>query len=228
MVERLARRSDVEAVRVLTTCALDHATWKNHYPPGRERVAGVDVERFPVLFPRLRRAQTLLGWGAHAGPRLRALEAPWVVAQGPFAPALLRGIDRLERDFDAFVFFTYLYYPTVYGLPRIRRRALLVAFTPGSIVSLSGYFSTDDRYNHVMAGIRSGVVVEVYWESGKPETLGKAELPETFFPGSIISVSSYYSSDPSYNHVLVAHSAGKIHEIYWKSGQIGIEGHDQL
>ena len=126
VVERLARRSDVEAVRVLTTCALDHATWKNHYRPGLERVGGIEVERFPVTFPRLRRAQNVLGWGALKGPRLRALEAPWVVAQGPFAPGLLRALDRLESRFDAFVFFTYLYYPTVYGLPRIGRRALLV------------------------------------------------------------------------------------------------------
>ena len=126
VVEHLARRADVEQVRVLTTCALDHATWKNHYPPGSARVAGIEVERFPVVFPRLRTAQTLFGWGALKRLRLQALEAPWVVAQGPFAPGLVRGIDRLAADFDAFVFFTYLYYPTVYGLPRIRERSLLV------------------------------------------------------------------------------------------------------
>jgi glycosyltransferase involved in cell wall biosynthesis len=57
---------------------------------------------------------------------VQLLEAPWVVAQGPFAPGLVRGIDRLSPYFDAFVFFTYLYFPTVYGLPRIGERSLLV------------------------------------------------------------------------------------------------------
>jgi len=126
VVEHVARLAGVEEVRVLTTCALDHATWKNHYRPGREQVAGIEVERFPVVFPRLRTAQTLLGWGALRRPRLSLLEAPWVVAQGPFVPGLMRGIDRLASHFDAFVFFTYLYFPTVYGLPRVSERSLLV------------------------------------------------------------------------------------------------------
>jgi glycosyltransferase involved in cell wall biosynthesis len=126
VVEHLARRADVEEVRVLTTCALDHSTWKNHYPAGRERISGIEVERFPVVFPRLRNAQTVLGWGALRRRRLNLLEAPWVVAQGPFVPGLMRGIDRAASRFDAFVFFTYLYYPTVYGLPRIGERSVLV------------------------------------------------------------------------------------------------------
>jgi glycosyltransferase involved in cell wall biosynthesis len=126
VAEHLARRAGVEEVRVLTTCALDHATWKNHYRPGREQVAGVEVERFPVVFPRLRTAQTVLGWGAFRRPRVNLFEAPWVIAQGPFAPGLTRGIDRLASHFDAFVFFTYLYFPTVYGLPRVGERSLLV------------------------------------------------------------------------------------------------------
>jgi len=126
VVEHLVRRSEVEHVRVLTTCALDHATWKNHYPAGMTRVGAIEVERFPVVFPRLRQLQTLFGYGALKRLRVRALEAPWVVAQGPFVPGLLRAIERYAADFDAFVFFTYLYYPTVYGLPRVRERTLLV------------------------------------------------------------------------------------------------------
>jgi glycosyltransferase involved in cell wall biosynthesis len=126
VVEHLARRREVEQVRVLTTCALDHATWKNHYPPGLHRVGEIEVERFPVTFPRLRQLQTLLGYGALTRLRLRPLEAPWVIAQGPFAPGLVRAVERAVPVFDAFVFFTYLYHPTVYGVPRVRERALLI------------------------------------------------------------------------------------------------------
>jgi glycosyltransferase involved in cell wall biosynthesis len=39
---------------------------------------------------------------------------------------MLHRIDEVERETDLFVFFTYLYYPTVRGLPRVAEKALLV------------------------------------------------------------------------------------------------------
>lgn len=46
LAENLAAHgTDVE---VLTTCALDHFTWRDHHPPGRTVVGGVPVHRFPV------------------------------------------------------------------------------------------------------------------------------------------------------------------------------------
>lgn len=35
-------------VEVLTTCAVDHHTWANHYPAGTSDVNGVTVRRFPI------------------------------------------------------------------------------------------------------------------------------------------------------------------------------------
>lgn len=36
------------AVDIVTTCARDHRTWENEYPPGSERVGEVTVHRFPT------------------------------------------------------------------------------------------------------------------------------------------------------------------------------------
>jgi glycosyltransferase involved in cell wall biosynthesis len=36
-------------VEVLTTCALDHHTWANHYPPGTTTDGDVTIRRFPVV-----------------------------------------------------------------------------------------------------------------------------------------------------------------------------------
>ena len=47
--EHLAHYYDVE---VITTCALDYTTWKNHYPAGVEKINGVTVRRFPVIRER--------------------------------------------------------------------------------------------------------------------------------------------------------------------------------
>ena len=44
---------------------------------------------------------------------------------GPFAPALVRALPGL-RDVDLFVFYSYRYYQTFFGLPPVADRAVLV------------------------------------------------------------------------------------------------------
>jgi glycosyltransferase involved in cell wall biosynthesis len=109
---------------VLTTCARDYHSWANAYPAGVEQIGGVRVERHPVAFPRLDRAQHALG-KLHS-LRLAALERAWLVAQGPYSPRLLRRLGELARACDAFVLFTYLYHPTVAGLGVVGHKSVLV------------------------------------------------------------------------------------------------------
>lgn len=112
-------------VRVLTTCAKDHLTWANEFAPGRDEVDGLEVERFPVLQPREIHAFNRLSKKVFDRPLERAKEEHWVADQGPLAPGLLRHLAE-ARDYDGFVFFTYLYAPTVWGVPLVSDRALLV------------------------------------------------------------------------------------------------------
>lgn len=46
MAERLAARG--LPTEILTTCALDHMTWENWYPPGTQEINGVTVRRFHI------------------------------------------------------------------------------------------------------------------------------------------------------------------------------------
>jgi glycosyltransferase involved in cell wall biosynthesis len=122
VVEHLPAEFQVE---VLTTCAQDYATWENAYPPGPDRVNGVSVRRFPTA--RTREAN----FGARSArlfghPHTLQDELDWLHAQGPVAPDLLRYIAERHSDYDAFVFFTYIYYPTALGLRLVADRALLV------------------------------------------------------------------------------------------------------
>ena len=116
--------SDFE-IEVLTTCAQDYITWENAYPPGRSIVNGIPVYRFPSV--RTREA----GFGKRSArlfghPHTLQDEWEWLHAQGPVAPALLRYIADHHFEYDAFVFFTYIYYPTALGLRLVSDRALLV------------------------------------------------------------------------------------------------------
>lgn len=126
--EHLVKNARVQRLKVFTTCARDHTTWANHYPPGATEIAGVQVERFSNSFERDAKWESrLLKWAVNR-PRITPLEPLWFVAQGPFSPDLLRRIYSASRarEFDAYLFYTYLYTPTVFGLPIVASRSILV------------------------------------------------------------------------------------------------------
>jgi glycosyltransferase involved in cell wall biosynthesis len=123
VAERMARHWDVE---ILTTCAIDYMTWKDHYPPGLTEVNGVPVRRFPVERPRNVRLFNRLCARVFHQPHTAEDEQAWMRAQGPDAPDLLRHLADHAEAYDFFIFFTYLYATTVFGLPLVRDRAALV------------------------------------------------------------------------------------------------------
>src|SRR5207248_7046723 len=54
------------------------------------------------------------------------LEQRWVREQGPVSSDFLRFLAAEGGRFDVFVFFTYAYGLTFFGLPRVAQRSLLV------------------------------------------------------------------------------------------------------
>jgi glycosyltransferase involved in cell wall biosynthesis len=123
IAERLAERYEVE---VLTTCARDYVTWKNEYPEGTDRVRGVTVRRFATARTRdIDAFNRLSDWIFH-NTHTADDEMEWLKQQGPWSPALLDHLARRHQQFDALIFFTYLYAPTVLGLQIAPARSLLV------------------------------------------------------------------------------------------------------
>ena len=122
LVRHLRPHVDIE---VATTTALDYRTWEHVLIPGEDRVDGVTVRRFQVV---RRRARDFRRYerAAFADGHSLADESAFVEAQGPCAPELLEFIGRRGREYAAVVFFTYLYYPTAFGLPLAPERAVLV------------------------------------------------------------------------------------------------------
>ena len=123
VAEALAAHHDVE---VLTTCARDYLTWKNVDPPGLATVNGVRVRRFRVDRPRRVRAFGRYADWLYAHPHTFFEEAEWVRRQGPLALSLVEWIRAHADAHDAFLFFTYLYLPTLLGLPLVAHKAVLV------------------------------------------------------------------------------------------------------
>jgi glycosyltransferase involved in cell wall biosynthesis len=123
IAERLAGRHQVE---VLTTCARDYITWKNEYPEGTDRVRGVTVRRFANAQLRTIAAFNRYSDWIFNHPHDAADELEWLKQQGPWCPSLLEYLERHHADYDALIFFTYLYAPTVLGLRIAPSRSLLV------------------------------------------------------------------------------------------------------
>ena len=123
VAEHLSTRHDVE---VLTTCAREYTTWENAYPEGTDRVRGVTVQRFPNAETRDLEAFNAFSDWLFANPHSAADEEQWLREQGPWCPALLEHLEREHASYDALIFFTYLYAPTVQGLKIDPRRSILV------------------------------------------------------------------------------------------------------
>ncbi|MBK5254638.1 MAG: glycosyltransferase family 4 protein, partial [Vicinamibacteria bacterium] len=122
--ERLTGR-DFE-VTVFTTTARDYVTWRSEYPAGESVERGVRIRRF---IPE--RERDLLAFNALVEPMYEratsaADERMFLESQGPFVPSLIEGL-RLEASrYEAVLFFTYLYYPTVEGVRVAGEKAVFI------------------------------------------------------------------------------------------------------
>ncbi|GAB3561736.1 glycosyltransferase family 4 protein [Spirosoma luteolum] len=144
LAERLTDRYDVT---VLTTCAQDYTSWANVYPPGLSVLNGVTVRRFATPHPRdeagmARSAHKLAKWSqpdawrglsrvqmwgrALVGKSIGRYSRRWARQQGPYVPGLIDYLRREHRQYDALIFFTYLYYPTIEGLRVAPRKSILI------------------------------------------------------------------------------------------------------
>ena len=119
---RLAARHHVE---VATTCALDYVEWRNHYPPGLTEVEGLSVMRYPVARPRSVKEFGHLSDRVFGEHHLREDELEWVRENGPFCPELVASLRHLS-EVDLFIFYSYRYYQSFFGVPEVADRAVLV------------------------------------------------------------------------------------------------------
>jgi glycosyltransferase involved in cell wall biosynthesis len=148
--ETLARQyarhlSVLHEIEVLSTCAFDHQSWTNHFPTGISDVEGIPVRRFATDFERSRYWGSLydmllarMDEGAFPGSRQlkqahgrrlvgwpRALQEELIRWQGPYSTPLFDFLATHARSYDAFLFCTYLFPTTYFGMQRVSRRRVL-------------------------------------------------------------------------------------------------------
>lgn len=122
--ERLLGR-DFE-VTVYTTTARDYVTWRSEYPLGDSVERGVRIKRFAPERERDLKAFNALAEPMYVRPTTPEDERVFLESQGPFVPSLIEALRADAFRYEAILFFTYLYYPSVEGIRVAGRKAVFV------------------------------------------------------------------------------------------------------
>lgn len=123
IAEHLSKYCDVE---VITTCAKDYISWRDEYRPGEDNVNGIIVHRFSVDHLRDINEFEIFSGEIFGKDHKKEDEIKWMKQQGPYSTGLLNYIHTHKDKYEFFIFFTYLYCTTFFGLPLVKEKALLV------------------------------------------------------------------------------------------------------
>ena len=148
--------SKTHDVTVLTSCATDYTTWQSDLEVGESNINGIKTIRFfsqprdqqqqqlayrylkysPSVWMR-RKCMRHFGqtpWRS-AGHEQAELSMQWLQAQGPYMPGLYQYIEEHQQQYEVFIFFTSLYYPTAVCLPLVSNKSILVPLLHQEAVS---------------------------------------------------------------------------------------------
>ncbi len=123
IAELMKRHFDVE---VLTTKAHDYISWRDYYDQDEETINGILIRRFPVTRSRnpirFGRIQDYILNNKHREED----EMRWLNEEGPMSPALIQYIKKNEHVYDYFIFFSYRYYHSYWGINLVPDKSILV------------------------------------------------------------------------------------------------------
>lgn len=113
-------------VTVYTSTARDYVTWRSEYAAGESVERGVRIRRFGPERERDLASFNALAEPMYARATTAADEKAFLEAQGPFVPALIDALRAEVKGYEAVLFFTYLYYPSVEGIKVAGDRAVFI------------------------------------------------------------------------------------------------------
>lgn len=114
-------------VEVLTSKALTYDKWEDYYTEDVETIDGIIVRRFGVRKKRSRILQRILKiLITSLGANTQKVTGLWNKILGPYVPDLVEYIRNHKHEYDAFIFVTYMYYPTVFGMKDVADKAIFV------------------------------------------------------------------------------------------------------
>jgi glycosyltransferase involved in cell wall biosynthesis len=113
-------------VTVYSTTARDYVTWRSEYPSGASIERGVRIKRFIPDRERDLRAFNALAEPMYARETTVEDESAFLESQGPLVPRLVESLRAEAGRYEAILFFTYLYYPSVEGIRVAAGKAVFI------------------------------------------------------------------------------------------------------
>jgi hypothetical protein len=123
LAQRLAPSHEIT---VLTSCARDYVSWNNEYPAGESTDGLVRVIRFAVTRARRLNEFRSVSEEVFDEQATRERQEEWFRENGPQVPGLLDHLRQHGHRYDAVLFWTFRYYPSFFGVPLVRDRAVLL------------------------------------------------------------------------------------------------------
>jgi len=123
LAERMSKYYDID---VLTTCAVDYITWANYYPEKVEYINGITVRRFKVDTERNIDEFNQFYGKICATEHTYIDEVQWLWKQGPVCKGLINYINQNKDSYDIFIFMTYLYFTTYFGLQQVPEKSVFI------------------------------------------------------------------------------------------------------
>jgi glycosyltransferase involved in cell wall biosynthesis len=111
---------------VLTTRALDYITWKNYYNEDVEIINEIPVRRFGVKKERNPEVFGKIQDFVFNYEHKEKDEYKWLNEEGPCSPSLIKFIKKHKKEYDFFIFFSYRYYHSYWGITSVPEKSILV------------------------------------------------------------------------------------------------------
>jgi len=99
---------------------------KNHYPEGEDTVNRIPVKRFPVSKTRDPKRFGRIQHHILENEHKEEDELKWLEEEGPLSSSLIEYIKDHEDDYDYFIFFSYRYYHSYWGINAVPHKSILV------------------------------------------------------------------------------------------------------
>ena len=113
-------------VEVLTTCAKNYHTWANEYTENTEIINGIRVLRFKNEKIRDVNKVIALEEKIFHASHMKEDEIDWINENGPYCPGLIQYIADNYTEYQLFIFFTFRYYTSYFGIRAAKDKAFVV------------------------------------------------------------------------------------------------------
>jgi len=113
-------------VEVLTSCAQDHFSWRDVFPPGTSRVDNLTVRRFPASVSKSRHERVFYNRAINAGSALRLDEQYRWLNDDVRMPEMFHHLVDHGDEYRAVLLSPYLFWPTVACAEAVPERSILI------------------------------------------------------------------------------------------------------